>query len=153
MSFAERQKIVDVARTWLDTPYHTGARVKGQGADCITFIAGVFEEAGLVKNIPIPSYSAQWHLHRDTEKYLQGLLKYTREIQSPPKPGDIALWKFGRCYSHGAIVIGWPKIIHAYTGSSCKYENVDTAQWLKFIGESSAERGKIRPVRYFTFWE
>jgi cell wall-associated NlpC family hydrolase len=29
-------------------------------------------------------------------------------------PGDIVLYRFGRCISHGAIVLAWPQIIHAY---------------------------------------
>jgi len=131
---SERQHLLSVARSWLGTPYHTGARVKGHGADCITFVAGVFEEAGLTPRISIPPYSQQWHLHRDTERYLEGLLKYTREITERPQPGDIALWKFARCFSHGAIVVKWPLVMHAYVGSSCRYENAHTAQWLRFIG-------------------
>jgi cell wall-associated NlpC family hydrolase len=146
-----RNHVVNVARRWLGTPYHTGARVKCQGADCITLLAGIFEEAGLVPRIDIPPYSPQWHLHRDTERYLEGLLRYTHEIEGPPKPGDIALWKFGRCFSHGAIVINWPQVMHAYVGSSCRYENAETAQWLRFIGEG-AERGKQRPIRFFSLW-
>ncbi|HEX3747586.1 MAG TPA: hypothetical protein VHW09_26810 [Bryobacteraceae bacterium] len=149
MSDIERQRAIRIARSWIGTPYHTGARVKGQGADCITLLAGIFEEAALVPRIEIPTYSPQWHLHHSAERYLEGLLKYTKEIPGPPKPGDIALWKFGRCFSHGAIVIAWPQVMHAYVGSSCRYENAETAQWLKFMGE---ERGKLRPVRFFSIW-
>lgn len=151
MQVAERQRVVSVARSWLGTPYHTGGRVKGPqgGIDCLTLLAEVFTEAGLVPRIPIPYYPADWHLHRSVERYLEGLLKYTLEIEGPPQPGDIALWKFGRCFSHGAIVIAWPQVIHAYVGSAVKYENAETAEWLKCIGEGS-ERGKPRPVRFFS---
>lgn len=151
---SERQRVVSVARSWLSTPYHTGGRVKGLhgGIDCLTLLAEVYAEAGLVSKVGIPYYPHDWHLHRDTERYLEGLLKYTKEIEGPPQPGDIALWKFGRCFSHGAIVIEWPRIIHAYVGSSVRYENAETAQWLRFIGESVAERGKPRPVRFFSLW-
>jgi cell wall-associated NlpC family hydrolase len=152
MSEAERQRVVDVARGWLGTPYHTGARVKGQGADCITFVAGTFADAEVTPHIDIPPYSSQWHLHHSVEKYLNGLLQYTHEIEGPPKPGDIALWKFGRCFSHGAIVIRWPQVMHAYVGSSVRYEDAETARWLRFIGEGK-ERGKPRPVKFFSIWD
>ena len=117
----QRQRVVSVARSWLGTPYHSGGRKKGHGADCLTIIAEIFTEAGLVPRIEIPYYPHDWHLHHSAERYLEGLLKYTREIQGPPRPGDIALWKFGRGFSHGAIVIQWPQIIHAYAGSSCRF--------------------------------
>jgi len=149
-----RKRIVSIAGSWVGTPYHTGGRVKGRngGVDCLTVLAEVFTEAGLVPRIEIPFYPHDWHLHRSIERYLDGLLKYTREIPGPPKPGDIALWKFGRCFSHGAIVMSWPLVMHAYVGSSCRYENAETAHWLKFVGENTSERGKPRPVRFFSFW-
>lgn len=151
---AERALVVQIARSFVGTPYHTAGRVKGPhgGVYCLTVLACVFEEAGLVPRIPIPFYPPDWHLHRDTERYLQGLLKYTKEIEGPPRPGDIALWKFGRCFSHGAVVINWPQVMHAYVGTSCRYENAETAQWLQLIGENVAERGKPRPVKFFSFW-
>ncbi len=68
-------------------------------------------EAGLIHQVEVPKYSHQWHLHRSEELYLNGLLGHTHEIEGPPLPGDIVLWKFGRCYSHGAIVVEWPTII------------------------------------------
>jgi NlpC/P60 family putative phage cell wall peptidase len=34
-----------LARTWIGTPYHDQARLKGVGADCIGFIVGVVSEA------------------------------------------------------------------------------------------------------------
>jgi cell wall-associated NlpC family hydrolase len=153
MEVAQRQRVISVARSWVDTPYHTAARVKGRtgGVDCLTLLAEVYAEAGVVERIPIPHYPPDWHLHRSVERYLEGLLRYAHEIEGPPQPGDIALWKFGRCFSHGAIVIAWPQVIHAYVGSSVKYENADSAEWLKRIGEG-AERGKPRPVRFFSIW-
>jgi cell wall-associated NlpC family hydrolase len=150
----ERQRVVNIARSWVGTPYHTGGRVKGRngGVDCLTVIAEVFAEACLLPKIPIPYYPPDWHLHKSGERYLEGVLKYTHEIEGPPQPGDIALWKFGRCFSHGAVVLSWPQVMHAYVGSSCRFENADTAHWLKFIGENVAERGKPRAVRFFSFW-
>lgn len=154
MGAEQRARVVGVAVSYIGTPYHTGGRVKGKqgGVDCLTFIGAVFEEAGLVGRIDIPYYPADWHLHRSGERYLEGLLKYTKEIEGPPGPGDIALWKFGRCFSHGAIVVNWPHIIHAYIGSRCRHENADTAQWLQFVGENGPDKGKLRPVRFFSIW-
>jgi cell wall-associated NlpC family hydrolase len=36
------------------------------------------------------------------------------EIQTTPQPADFVVFKFGRTFSHGAIVIKWPLIIHSY---------------------------------------
>lgn len=126
MQEEKRARVVKTAHEWLGTPYHTGGRVKGVGADCLTLLAGVFEEAGLVGHMEIPYYPNDWHLHRAAERYLNGLLQYAHEV-SEPLPGDIALWKFGRCFSHGAIVVQWPVIIHAYVDRACTLEDASKA--------------------------
>ena len=35
-----------------------------------------------------------------------------------PGPGDVAVFRFGRTFSHGAIVTDWPRLIHAYWAAS-----------------------------------
>ena len=111
----QRRQIVRAAREWLGTPYHHQARVKGAGADCAMFPLAVYQECGL---LPVdyrrPQYSVQWHLHRSEELYLRELEKFCFEISGSPQPGDFVVFKFGRTFSHGAIVLDWPRIIHAY---------------------------------------
>jgi len=41
-------------------------------------------------------------------------MRYAREIDGPPQRGDVAVFRFGRCFAHGAIVIDWPRLIHAW---------------------------------------
>ncbi|MDE2166546.1 MAG: hydrolase [Alphaproteobacteria bacterium] len=110
---AERAALVRCPRTWLRTPYHHRGRVKGAGADCAMLLAKVYAEADLVPVLAIPHYPPDWHLHRDAERYLGVLLDHVVEIAGPPTPVDIALWRFGRCFSHGAIVVDWPVVLHA----------------------------------------
>jgi len=152
METEQRARVVAVAHSWLGTPYHTGARLKGAGVDCLTLLAEVFAEAGLIARPDIPHYPQDWHLHRNAERYLEGLLKYTAEIHTEPQPGDIVLWRFGRCFSHGAIVVKWPVIIHSYVGVGCRVENALQAKFLTHIGENGADQGKDRPRRIFSFW-
>ena len=39
--------MVTQARTWLGTPFHHQARLKGKGCDCLGLIVGVVDELGL----------------------------------------------------------------------------------------------------------
>lgn len=121
-------KIGDIALSWLNTPYHSMARIKGVGVDCGQFIIGVYEEAGTVKEGEVApgAYTHDFHLHRSEEKYLAWVGKYCSKV-TKPKPGDIALFKFGRCVSHGAIVLDWPLVIHAYVGYGVILSNYDDA--------------------------
>lgn len=147
----ERARVVAVAHSWLRTPYHHNAKIKGVGIDCLTLLAAIYEEAGIIDKIPIPKYSHQWHLHHSEELYLEGLLQYTHEVENP-LPGDIVVWKIGRCFSHGAIVVNWPTIIHAYAGRNCTLENA-FADWLHYVGENTSECGKLRERKFFSYWK
>ena len=111
-----RAAILAAAETWLGTPFHDDARVKGVGVDCAQFVAACFLEAGVVPEFEIPRYQAQWFLHHAEERLQQFVMKFGQEIsESFVKPGDLVLYKLGRAYAHAAIVISWPnQIIHAH---------------------------------------
>jgi len=111
---AARQAVVAEAASWLRTPYHHMGRLRGVGVDCLTLLAEVYERAGIIGHVEIPFYPPDWHLHRGVELYLGGVLDRATEIPGPPQPGDIALFKMGRCFAHGVIVIRWPQLIHAH---------------------------------------
>lgn len=149
---AQRQLVVETARTWLGTPFHHYAGVKRVGVDCAFLLARVFEEAGLIAKQRIPAYPADWHIHREAERYLAHLIGMNAgEIKGPPKPGDIVIFRFANCFSHGAIVESWPTIIHSYVGRRVERENVERAQWLNTLTEG-ADKGKPRPMRFFSYW-
>jgi cell wall-associated NlpC family hydrolase len=127
MEASQRERVVQIAKTWLRTPYHSNARVKGAGVDCGMLLLAVFEEAGLMDHVEVGYYSEQWHLHRSAELYLQWVEKYCRLIDyEKPLSGDIALFQFGRTLSHGAIVVDWPLVIHSYNepGGGVMYADV-----------------------------
>src|SRR5579884_3831845 len=114
-AITSRIEIVNIARSWLGTPYHHMGRIKGVGVDCAMFPLEVYREAGLIGDIAIPFYPPDWHLHRSEEIYLNIVQQRASELRSheAPQPGDFVLYQFGRTWSHGAIVLDWPMIIHA----------------------------------------
>lgn len=111
----QREQVIKEARTWLGTPHHNHACVKGAGVDCGQFPIAVYEAAGIIPHIDVPPYPPDFHLHNDKEWYLETVLQFGQEIDTP-KCGDFVLYKIGRVFSHGGIVIKWPLIIHAYVG-------------------------------------
>jgi cell wall-associated NlpC family hydrolase len=116
LSPAQRESVVDAGMSWLGTPYHHQAQVKGAGADCAMFPLAVYKECGLVPQaFQAPAYSSQWHLHRSEELYIAEVEKLAVEkAQCEILPADFVIFKFGRTFSHGAIVVKWPIIIHSY---------------------------------------
>ncbi|MCU0624552.1 MAG: NlpC/P60 family protein [Gemmatimonadaceae bacterium] len=109
-----RAAVVAEALSWVGTPYrHLGA-VKGVGADCAMTLVRVYAAVGIVPADFDPRpYAAEWYLHREEERYLAGLERWARRVETA-RPGDIALYRFGRTASHGAIVIDEETMVHAY---------------------------------------
>jgi cell wall-associated NlpC family hydrolase len=114
MTPQDRQNVVSEAITWLNTPYHHQANLKGVGVDCVMLMIEVYKACGLMTDAVDPRpYSYDWHMHRSEEVYLGGVEQLAEPVATPA-PGDIALFQFGRCVSHGAIVIEWPLVVHAF---------------------------------------
>jgi NlpC/P60 family putative phage cell wall peptidase len=132
-----RRAVVAEAIGWIGTPFHHAARLKGAGIDCLMLLAEVYERAGVTGHVEPPFYVPDWHLHRDAERYLEGLLHYATPVAAP-EPGDIALFRFGRTFSHGAIVTLWPRLVHAYWAQGVVW------------GDATLHPLKDRAVRFFT---
>ncbi len=163
---AQRQAVIAEAESWIGTPFHHQGRVKGPqgGVDCAMLLLEVFKKVFSCQ-LPVASeeskaetpklgtgnwelgtltYSMQWHLHHSEEKYLEMILALGGKPVESPGPGDIAIWKIGRAYSHGAIVVVWPKIIHAAALpiNQCILDNA----------LMSALNLDKHPVKFFTAW-
>lgn len=111
----KREAVLAEARSWLRTPYHHCADIKGVGVDCAMLLVGIYRAVGLVPaDLDPRPYSPDWHLHRSEEQYLGWLEQYGNEVMEP-MPGDVLVWRFGRAYSHGAILLDPDgTILHAY---------------------------------------
>lgn len=132
---------MDEACGWLRTPYHPNARIKGVGVDCAQFPAAVYEAAGLIPHVE-PKYDRGWHLHRDQELYAEFVMQFAREIPTDSaRPGDLMLWRFGRAFSHGGILLPEGQVAHACIGIGVTIDAVDQHEELK-----------RRPRRAFTVW-
>lgn len=127
MDTGARDRVLSEARDWLGTPWHHQGALKSVGVDCARLLCEVYHNAGLIPAIDPRPYPADWHFHRDEERFIGWLADYAEEVDSP-EPGDVAVFKFGRCFSHGAIVIDWPLIIHAYMGDGVREQDATTGR-------------------------
>ena len=107
-----RKAIIEEAKTWLKTPWRHASAVKGAGVDCGRLLIEVYANVGLIERFVPDYYPQDFALHSNEERFLQNIERYAVEVLTPDK-GDIAVWKFGRCFSHAAIVLDYPQIIHA----------------------------------------
>lgn len=135
----QRLRVIQEAHSWLGTPYHHMGCVKGVGVDCAMILVDVYHRAGVIPAIDPRPYPPDWHKHRDVERYL-GWLEQYGTVTDAPQPGDVAVWRFGRVFSHGAIIVGDNQIIHSYLRQGCVLARMDEHMLAK------------RPVQFFTLW-
>lgn len=124
-----RLGVIQEAMTWIGTPYHHEGRIRGAGVDCGMFLLEVFEAEGLIPHIDPAPYPHDWHLHKSAEIYLGHVLEHCQKVETP-LPGDVALFKYGRCLSHGGIMLDGRSMIHSYFGRGVVIDDLDTSETL-----------------------
>ena len=109
-----RDQIVSEARTWVGTPFHHQARVKGAGVDCVGLAIGVANTLGLVVK-DMRAYSRV----PLNGMFLKAVTEQTESIAfEDVLPGDMLLFKFNHVEAqHLAIItqINPIHIVHAYS--------------------------------------
>jgi cell wall-associated NlpC family hydrolase len=141
----QRDRIIAEARRWIGTPYHACADVLGAGVDCGMLIVRSFVDTGLCAPFDPRPYPQDWHLHRSEERYLGFVFDRCAEVETP-MPGDVVVFRYGRCYSHGGIVTKSDPLtmVHAYWPA-------------KIVMEEEVERNKelaapSRAKKFFSYW-
>jgi hypothetical protein len=91
-----------------------GQASKGYGVDCGLFLAACYRAAGIAMPLGFGLFPRDWHLHTKEERYLEIIELHLRRVEFPA-PGDIALVRTKACqpFSHAALVVAWPMVIHA----------------------------------------
>jgi hypothetical protein len=142
---AQRAAVVAMARSWVGTPYHNCADIKHVGVDCGMLLVRVFVDCGLCAPFDPRPYPVDWHLHRNEERYLGFIFDRSCEI-ARPEPGDIMVLRYGRCYSHGAIVTRCTPlgIVHAYYPARRVIEEE--------IAQNTVLADAARKPRFFSIW-
>jgi NlpC/P60 family putative phage cell wall peptidase len=139
----QREQVIGEARSWIGTKFHNNQRLKGVGCDCLGLIVSVMETVGVVRDVPIPNYSPQFMAHSSEELYVSAVLDYCDEVEMP-EMGDLAFFKFGRCYSHAGLVVSWPhEMIHSYCGRGV--ERVDPTR-------DAQLKKRYLAARFFSPW-
>ncbi len=129
----ERQLVVTEAESWIKTPFHHCAAVRGAGIDCTSLLHVSFSVVH--PDMAPVRYLPQWHMNEQAdgefhELLMEGLIArgFTeisdgladvepfdrdRFIDARKGPGDIVVTKLARTFAHGAIISSWPYVIQA----------------------------------------
>ena len=115
--------VVDAAKGWLGTPYRHQASVKGEGADCLGLVRGVWRQVVGEEPEEMPAYPPDWAEVGGAETLLAAARRWLVEKPiSKMTPGDVLLFRMaeGAAVKHCAILsdVGEPepRMVHADWG-------------------------------------
>ena len=124
-----RDRIVKEAQSWIGTPYHHQALIKGRGCDC----AGIIKTCARVAGI---EYLENWDYGRIPHPpTLLGILnRYLERISlAEIRPGDVICFRIVQDPCHLAIYTV-EKIVHAYAKTvRAVVEHELTEEWRQRI--------------------
>lgn len=144
----DRASIIEEAFTWIGTPFRNCGDIKGRtgAVDCAMLLVRCYVDTGVLPPFDPRPYPPQWHFHHSEERFLKWVMDDLRGVEvQEPKPGDILVYQFGRCFSHGGIVINKDELIHAFYRS----EMVEVASRVQAGELTQDKKGHPRPVRFF----
>jgi NlpC/P60 family putative phage cell wall peptidase len=128
--------IVAQARTWLGTPFHHQARLKGKGCDCLGLIVGVVDELDLKdrNGMKLAEYDEVTYSKEPDGAYL--IQKLTGLLDEVPaaeaRAGDLALFRIRENPQHLAILTdyeGGLGMIHSFAPSRRVVEHRLDDEW------------------------
>ena len=105
----------------------------------------VFVDCGLVAPFDPRPYPIDWHLHRSEERYL-GFIFERAARSRRREPGDVVVFRYGRCYTHGGIVTAREPltIVHAFWPARRVLEEE--------VAHNSRIVGRRARAAFFSYW-
>ena len=87
-------KALEIARSWIGTPYRHQCSLKGEGTDCLGLLRGVYRElysTGDPKEMP--NYSMSWNEHLSTDPLIEATREFLDEFPLKAHiPGKVLLF-------------------------------------------------------------
>ncbi|MFO8126987.1 peptidase [Yoonia sp.] len=116
------QQVVDIARSWLGTPYLHQASVQGVGCDCLGLLRGIWRARYGCEPEAIPAYTQDWSEPQGAERLLAAAQRHLTDAGGAPlAAGQVIVFRMrqGAVAKHlglisdaGAVL----RFIHAYQG-------------------------------------
>jgi NlpC/P60 family putative phage cell wall peptidase len=131
--------IVEIARSWIGTPYEHQASCAGAGADCLGLLRGIWRACYGAEPEKVPAYTPDW-AEPSGEEVLFDAARRHMDLVAPgeSRPGDAVVMRMrtGGIAKHLGILArdraeSWT-LIHAYSGHGV-VESPLTPAWSRRI--------------------
>lgn len=99
------EDLIEIARTWIGTPYVHQGRLKGVGVDCVGLIACSALEAGLISQADYDSLPVNYSRQANLATLRQQVIRFLRPV-SAAQPGDVFSFRFALHDQHLGLYTG-----------------------------------------------
>lgn len=129
------QQVLEIARSWIGTPYQHQASCRGAGTDCLGLLRGIWRELYGTEPEIVPPYTMDWSEIGDSETLLDACARHLLPV-AEALAGDVLVLRMrdGAVAKHLAIRSGHKTIIHAYSGHGVVHSTFDRTWSLKVAG-------------------
>jgi NlpC/P60 family putative phage cell wall peptidase len=114
-----RNDIIAEAASWIGTPYHHQASLKGVGCDCLGLVRGIYRGLYGPEPARVPPY-AQHNEVGQAERLIAGIKSHLAPVPPPGAPGDVVVFRRrpGFPARHCGVLIAPRRFVHAVSGQS-----------------------------------
>ena len=122
-----RERLRTLIESWVGTPFHAFAALKGVGVDCVHLAAEIYREAGHLEGYRFPVYTLDAGQHAGRSvllEWLDACPKFQR-IEAGGEVGDLFCFRLGRCAHHLGIGLGGTRFVHALIRRRVRYGQLD----------------------------
>lgn len=128
-----RHDIIAEAASWLGTPYHHRASLKGVGCDCLGLVRGIYRVVCGPEPREVPAYP-QANDGTETERLIAALDAHLRRMPPPGAPGDVIVFRLRANFParHCGVLVEPARFVHAVSVRSVSLVAL-SAWWRKRI--------------------
>ena len=136
-----RNDIIAEAASWLGTPYHHRASLKGVGCDCLGLVRGIYRSVCGPEPREVPAYP-QHNDGSESERLTAALDAHLMRVAAPGRPGDILVFRLRPKFParHCGVLVEPRRFIHAVSGRSVSLVAL-SEWWIKRIAACFAIPG------------
>lgn len=124
------------ASSWVGTPFHAHAKLKGVGVDCVQLAGRIYIATGFLREdqFNIGWYPIDGGHHDENSRVVEWIEKsglFARATE--PRTGDLLCIKFARVAHHVGVMISERQFVHAYFKHMVVMSNLDDPIYRKRI--------------------
>ena len=140
---ADSKRVIAIARSWLGTPYHDQASLRGVGCDCLGLARGVWREVVGPEPFPIPAYSRDWGETGPREVLAEGA-SYLAELLARQRSADWVWFESRLGYDNARLPQALIEAGDLLEERAWLTAGLDGARWLARLQTGAG--GLFRPV-------